>query len=724
MIANKRIKTYLGTYFEGFLNSYAQIFFSNNKLFALLLLLISFFDFGGGLSGAISILVAQLTASLFNLNTYYIKDGSYTYNPLMVGIALGMFYEFNLTLLGIIIVVSVLTLLLSVKYGTAMAAKGLPFLSIPFLLGIWVVILGIPNFSSLVLNQKQMLSLAQMAPGIFSAVTDTLAQLPFGNAMMLYFRSLGAIFFQYNDLAGLIIAIGLLYYSRIAFELSIFGFLIGYLFYTYFEGDFSQLIYSYIGFNFILTSIALGGFFVVPSRKSFLILLILIPIIAILISALHTLFSYVGLPLYSLPFNIVTLLFLAVMLQRSQASGIHLVTLQQFQPEKNHYKFLNSVKRFANSTYYHIALPVIGTWRISQGHAGKITHKNDWQYAWDFDIVDDNGNTYKMPGTDVTDYYCYNLPVTAPASGYVVLIENSVEDNKIGDVNLEENWGNTIIIKHGEGFYSKLSHLKKDSFKVKVNDFVQKGQIVAACGSSGRSPEPHLHFQLQATPYIGSKTLKYPVAHYISHHDNNTYRFHEFDIPKENDFVSNVQTTKILTEAFKFIPGQTLQLTYNQITYRWEVFVDAYNKSYIYCHTTKSTAYFVNNGTLFYFTDFYGKYGSLLHHFYYACQKVLLGYYPEITLQDELMIQGFFNPLLTAFHDFTAPFFHYLKVNYRFAFQSCDSEHQPTEITINTECQGSVFNKFVKQNQYSITVKEGKITSLTINNKEALCRIE
>ena len=200
-------------------------------------------------------------------------------------------------------------------------------------------------------------------------------------------------------------------------------------------------------------------------------------------------------------------------------------------------------------------------------------------------------------------------------------------------MDLENNWGNTIIIKHGEGFYSKLSHLKMDSIAVAIGDYVTKGQVVAMCGSSGRSPEPHLHFQLQTTPFIGSKTIPYPLAYYLSQKGDKV-KFNQFDVPKENEQVFNVQTTKLLTDAFHFVPGKTMLLMDGQEKLKWEIFVDSVNRTYIYCHKTKSTAYFVNNGTVFYFTDFYGKTGSVLHHFYYGAQKVLLGYYKNIALDD------------------------------------------------------------------------------------------
>ena len=678
-----------------------------------LLLAVSFIDLGAGISGVLSILICIITAQLFNFNQAHFKDGSYTYNPLMVGLALGVFYELNTSLLVLLIIVSILTLFITIWFAGILSSRGLPFLSIPFLFGIWLVILGTQNFSLLELQPKEVVSLRLYYPEVFDAVTQWIAVLPFQNVIYLYLRSLGAIFFQYNDLAGLMISIGILYYSRISWLLSVVGFSIGYLFYSWFEGDFSHLIYSYIGFNFILTSMALGGFFIVPSKKSFLLLLFAIPSTALLISGLHTLFLYFQLPLYSLPFNIMVLLFLNAMYIRNKASGIDLVTVQHYSPEKNHYKHYNALNRFKSNTYYHVSLPILGKWHISQGHNGKITHLGDWQYAWDFDIVNEKEETYRYPGIKTTDFYCYDLPVLAPAAGYVVEIINNVEDNEIGEVNIKENFGNTIIIKHGEYFYSKLSHLKKDSFKVFVGDYVYKGTIVASCGNSGRSPEPHLHFQLQATPFIGSKTLYYPIAYYLTK-TNYGFQFNSFSIPKEGEKVLNVQTSKLLLESFNWAPGKIFEFQYLGKKNKWEVFTDALNQTYVYCYNTESTAYFVNDGTLFYFTDFNGDKKSLLYQMYVGAHKILLGYYPNIRLDDQLMIEGFFNPVLSALHDFTAPFFHYLKVHYEVAFLSCENEHQPTQMVFESVCQATVFGKVTKEIKYRFTIEHGRIQMIEI----------
>ena len=434
-----KLKAHTKLLYKGLLNSYAQIFFSNNLFFAFALLLVSFFDFGAGLSGVIAVVIGQITALLFNFDKRFVADGTYTYNSVLVGIAIGIFYDFNISYLILLVLASVLVLLLTIWYANALSRKGMPFLSIPFLITIWLVILAADNFSALALKQKEALSLAIYFPTAFSSTTNFIAKLPFANVIYLYLRSLGAIFFQYNDLAGLVIAIGLLINSRISFVLSIFGFLIGYFFYVYLQGDFSQLIYSYIGFNFILTAIALGGFFVVASRRSFLLLLLTIPTIALLIAGLQPIFTQFNLPLYSLPFNIVVWLFLSAMFVRTKAKQLQLVTLQQYSLEKNHYKYFNSLDRFGSDTYFHIGLPIIGEWKITQGYDGEETHKTAWKHALDFSIIDEYNHTFKGAGYDLTDYFCYDLPVIAPASGTIVKILDGIEDNKIGEVDIENN---------------------------------------------------------------------------------------------------------------------------------------------------------------------------------------------------------------------------------------------------------------------------------------------
>lgn len=718
------VKYYLRNSLEGIINSYSQVFFSNNRLFGLLLLIITFFDLGAGFAGLLSVLLVQIIAYFFNFNHGLIKDGSYTYNALMVGLALGAFYQFNWSLLFLIVALSLLTLMLTIWFSNSLGRKGLPFLSIPFLIGIWVVILGANNFSALDLLQKSFYSLQEWLPGLFSGTTEAIANLPYHNVIYLYLRSIGAIFFQYNDLAGIIIVIGMIYYSRMAFGLSVFGFLIGYMFYYFMGGDFSQLIYSYIGFNFILTAIALGGIIVVPSRRSFFQLVFTIPLIAILVSALHSLFTQFNLPLYSLPFNLVVLLFVTALHNRTKISGLSLVTVQEFSPEKHHYNYYNNTERFKRDTYIHLGLPIIGEWYISQGYDGKITHREDWKHALDFDVRDEDGSSYRMPGYENTDYYCWDLPVIAPADGTVIKVVNEIDDNDVGKVNLEENWGNTAIIQHGEYLFSKISHFKKNTIQVQEGEFVKKGTLIGKCGSSGRSPEPHLHFQMQTTPYIGSKTLEHPISYYICKMNGRNI-FKSFDIPEEGETVCNLKTTRLLKDAFDWIPGKTITAKNDKgETETWEVLTTPQNQTYVWCKENDAVAWFVNNKNVFYFTAFTGDKKSLLYQFYLGAYKIPLGYYENLELNDNMNLMAVAPQALRWIHDFTAPLFHYLKATYDFQFTSADNEHEPFLIDFKTLTQTKLFGKSKSKDEYAFKVEEKTIQLVKNQNETITCEWE
>ena len=72
-------------------------------------------------------------------------------------------------------------------------------------------------------------------------------------------------------------------------------------------------------------------------------------------------------------------------------------------------------------------------------------------------------------------------PVTAPASGVVVLAE--------ADLYYE---GGTVFIDHGFGLLSVLLHMSE--VKVEIGQPVSKGQVVGAIGNTGRTTGPHLHW--------------------------------------------------------------------------------------------------------------------------------------------------------------------------------------------------------------------------------------
>ncbi len=701
---------------EGLLHSYSQIFFSLDKVFAVILLLCSFIDPFVGISAILAGVVAILTAYFLGFDHKNIREGMYSFNSVMVGMVMAVYYDMNLPFILMLVLMAVFTLFFTLAINAQLSKYGLPIMSIPFLFGVWTVLLVGREFGGLQLTERGIYTINELwgyggetLVGLYEYVDS----IPIPPIIDVYLKSLGAIFFQFNVLAGLVIMVGLIRFSRIAFVLSLVGFFSGYLFFGFMEGEFSHLHYSYIGFNFILSAIALGGFFLIPSRGTFILVALASPLTAILIAAIANVFTVVQLPVYSLPYNVLVLIILYVLKLRLVPRGLTPTTDQSYSPETNLYRFQNQQERYANETYFHIYLPFFGEWTISQGHDGDITHKGEWKEAFDFVIEDEDNKTYQGPGTRLEDFYGYNRPVMAPQAGWVAEVENDVDDNNVGSVNLDKNWGNTVVIKHGEGLFTKLSHLKKGSVKVEVGEQVKKGQVIGSLGNSGRSPEPHIHFQMQATPYIGSKTLKYPVAYYMEKTPSGPI-FHSFDYPKEGQAISNVKMNPLLKKAFDLIPGMRLTMESDGEIFEWEIFTDAYNLTYIYCHTTEAYAYFVNNETLFYFTRFIGDKQSPLFDFYTGAYKVMLGFYENLKIQDQLPVNDIYSGFLKGMLDVVSPFFTVVNAEYQLQYDEMGGALEPEWIKLHSSLTVKALRAVRMEKSYRIELNQSGISQFVI----------
>ncbi|MFI6965129.1 M23 family metallopeptidase [Streptomyces sp. NPDC050255] len=85
---------------------------------------------------------------------------------------------------------------------------------------------------------------------------------------------------------------------------------------------------------------------------------------------------------------------------------------------------------------------------------------------------------------------------SGPALIYLMLIEAFVRD-VLGPGGIV---GNHLVLDLGDGTYAMYAHLRRGSLRVHVGEEVRAGQMLAECGNSGNSTEPHVHFQLMDDP--------------------------------------------------------------------------------------------------------------------------------------------------------------------------------------------------------------------------------
>ena len=502
-----------------------MLFFSQHRGLAGLLLLATLAHPWAGAAGLGAAALAVAGARLGGFRRDWTDLGAYSFNSLLVGLALPLYFAPGWALAALVALGAGLALLLSVALGGWLGARGLPFLSLPFVLTMWLLLLGSHHLPQLLpaeasgaywLNQAYALG----GPPLASAAR-WVAETDWPALPAAYLRALAAVLLQDSPWAGLLVAAGLLWHSRIAFTVSLLAFL-G----TWGLGSLTgagAAAYD-LGANYVMGAVAVGVVFALPSAGSYALALGSLPLTAVLLGAAEALLgagggaSGAGLPALSLPYCGTALLMLYVLLLRERPGRwLVLTPVQRYSPEANLYAQLATQGQPPAPDYLPLALPFLGEWRCTQGYADRgPTHRGPWGQALDFVVADAEGRTHQGSGLRLSDYYCFDKPVLAPADGVVETVVQHLPDNAVGEVDTRHNWGNTVVLRHRPGLYSQLSHLRAHSVRVQPGQAVRRGQVLAACGSSGRSPEPHLHFQLQAAPAVGAPTLPYPFEAFLA----------------------------------------------------------------------------------------------------------------------------------------------------------------------------------------------------------------
>jgi murein DD-endopeptidase MepM/ murein hydrolase activator NlpD len=131
-------------------------------------------------------------------------------------------------------------------------------------------------------------------------------------------------------------------------------------------------------------------------------------------------------------------------------------------------RFSSVSSRFSNARYH----PILKTWRAH------------------------NGVDYSAP---------IGTPVRATASGRVV------------SIGWNGGYGKTVVIKH-EGIYGTLyAHLSGYRANLRVDEFVEQGNVIGYVGQTGLATGPHLHYEFQvAGHHRNPLTFNFPEGELVA----------------------------------------------------------------------------------------------------------------------------------------------------------------------------------------------------------------
>lgn len=491
-----RKDSFITTMFRG----YSYILFSDNTLLGIAIFSLSFLNPSAGVHSLVAFLGALLFGKMTGHDKKSMVQGLYLYNPILVGLSIGFLFKISLLSILYTFIIGVFTFIVSVSFSSVFYNLfRLPILNLPFAITATVIYLAHFRYRTLLtfnpdtLNWLNIEFLPYYLHGLFKAI--------------------GTLIFLPYDYVGIVLLAVFFINSRINFFLILIGFYVGTCFHALFSSSLTNSLLGQYSFNFILISLALGGYFLIPSKRSYTIATLGVIVATIMIDAMTVFWIDFGIPVFTLPFAVTVLIVLYVL----RISGYPYITYAFLKsPEENLEHWYNFKERF-NTFLPAPKLPFSGEWSVYQGFDDKWTHQGLWKHAVDFVIRDiHSGETFKNDGSQLSDYLCYKKPVLSPVNGIVVAHEMELVDNPIGTVDKENNWGNYIIIYSDFGYYLEISHLHKGSVTVKDGDRVTVGQKIGACGNSGYSPQPHIHMQVQKYNYIGSPTIPFTFSHTIA----------------------------------------------------------------------------------------------------------------------------------------------------------------------------------------------------------------
>ncbi|MES9858374.1 MAG: urea transporter [Sedimenticola sp.] len=565
-----------------FLNSYSEILFMSGSGVGAVVLIITLISPAIGITGIISVLTAFAFARFIGMGGTFLTSGFYTYNALLVGLSLG--YLFQISPLSVLFaaVAGVMTLLVSVMANSIfMQYLRLPILSLPFVAVSSVAYLASSHYSNLYVNTLY--------------VHNPLIEVKLPLILEGFFTSLGAIFFLPQVTAGILLFIVLLWHSRIQALLAMAGFLLGGAVSGLLGGSTLQAFSNPNNFNFILIAITLGGLFLVPSPKSYILAAIGVIVAAVLQDAVNLFWSLYGIPVFTLPFNMVTLTFLYVL---GLVGFPYVADRIGKTPEATLDDYWSRRVRFS-SEQRRLNLPFSGNWMVWQGFDGSWTHQGAQRHACDF-IIEVDGQSHRASGSQLDDYFAWRKPVFSPCKGRVVAINDHVQDNLPGEVNRIDNWGNWIIIASEAGWHVVIAHCALGSMAVTAGDWVEAGTRIALCGNSGYSPQPHIHMHIQQSGEApGDATLPFLFQAYASDEC-----FHPAAIPEQGELVEPLEKDQTLLQMSTLLLDQTYRYQFRddrgvERSFSAKIVMDELGETAL--ETASGHLYFNRDNSCFYF---------------------------------------------------------------------------------------------------------------------------
>lgn len=578
----------------GFLRPYATAFFCYSPWIGLWFALISFCTPRTAFAGLFCLICAWVWGKLLAIKP---PGDLHLVNGLLSGLFLSANYPLStslfigLALLALFVTISVNWLTVYMWY-----MGKIPLMTLPFVLGTWLVIIvfheeNIPSLPSAAFLSEHILDTTS-----WSWLND-------------FFSAMGGLMLVPYPLTGALMFLALFLASRYLAFLAASGYIVGAL--TLHLLGYDDLIVK-SGYNFMLVTIALGGIFMVPSFSSYLISLGGSALSCLFVIALFKLLDPWSIPVLVMPFLLSTYFWIGGLGPRIDKTKGLLYLDAPISPEIAWDNARLSKARGMN-------LNEAPTLRLFQG---------EWLIEYNSIMKCDYfSRAVSNPKEE--------LIILSPAEAIFLSSRNTFDlsSGAPWEVALSKEWGDFILMRDRLGQYILLARLQPQSIIPKPNEWVTAGQPIAKCGKSEDNAKFCLYIQYQMGPRPASDRIPYHLVNVLSYKENQPREFHLFYYPVAGDYVSQVERDADILAAIHLPPG--IKRTYRIKDDRDREYIGdtqtgmtSLGQSRIYASKDCSVAYELSTACLTYY-DKQGKRNTLLDVYLLG-----LGVTPLTTLAD------------------------------------------------------------------------------------------
>jgi urea transporter len=268
------------------------------------------------IGGLLALVVATLCAQLLRVDDAGLAAGLYGYNAFLLGIALPTFLAVSPLLWVFVVLGALVSVIATVAVNEALKPLGIPALTAPFVLVTLLLLLAANVFNGVDAATAPELGFIEPIP---PQAADLLQPLAFLEGLA---HSISQVFVKGYVPSALLILLGLAVGSPRAAAFALAGALVG-LVVAHLMGAESQLVTAgLVGFNPLLTAVALGGVFAQPGLRGAAYALLAAVFTLLVQGAMAAIITPFGVPTLTASFVLVTWLFLLAAPDRSRPSDL------------------------------------------------------------------------------------------------------------------------------------------------------------------------------------------------------------------------------------------------------------------------------------------------------------------------------------------------------------------------------------------------------------------